>query len=499
VLLCAAAASAALVVVDPASPAFPGAAAEWNAAPYLAGGAPMARCVAFAHTAADVVEALQRAGAGADANATVRVQARAGRHSYTAVAATTFNATVVDVSNISAVGRVHPTPAGHFHVHVGIGARLFAVYDALAQQGYLFPGGSCPTVGVAGFTLGGGIGVWGRKLGLGADSLVGAQIAMVDAAGGASLVDAGDATHPALMYALRGAGNNNFGVVTRLTLRVYPAPARVAVWTVKYPRASCEARVWPLFEATLAALPPAAFLKLDLFRSGCTLLAVGQGLNASELLAAVGAPAFAAIAGAAAEAPTVTGLIEAVAALGGCGTPAQCRAKVRTEQPSAAKPGQWAALSAFVFRPAARTPGGMAGVYAALRAPLPAGVGFFPMVLMDGLGGNIASAPLPAAFAHRAALYCCQIILYGDAAAHPAAARRWTLGVLAAIDAASNGNATAGGPSWRVGSYKNYDAAWTPDAAVRYYGAGLPRLRRLAARYDPRGVFRYAQGLWAKP
>ncbi len=52
------------------------------------------------------------------------------------------------------------------------GAKNTEVYDFITSKGYVSPGGTCPTVGVAGFTLGGGWGFSSRLYGLGCDSLL---------------------------------------------------------------------------------------------------------------------------------------------------------------------------------------------------------------------------------------------------------------------------------------------------------------------------------------
>ena len=56
------------------------------------------------------------------------------------------------------------------------GAHLVDVYAALAARGVALPAGSCPTVGVGGLALGGGIGVIGRKFGLTCDTMASARI-----------------------------------------------------------------------------------------------------------------------------------------------------------------------------------------------------------------------------------------------------------------------------------------------------------------------------------
>ena len=80
------------------------------------------------------------------------------------------------------------------------------------------PGGSCPTVGVAGLALGGGVGFLGRAFGTLSDNLVALTMVTVD--GGWSPPT--DATNPDLLWASQGGGGGNFGVVTELVLRTHP-------------------------------------------------------------------------------------------------------------------------------------------------------------------------------------------------------------------------------------------------------------------------------------
>jgi FAD/FMN-containing dehydrogenase len=105
-------------------------------------------------------------------------------------------------------------------VTVGSGARLGDVYDALAKYKLAIPAGTCPPVGIAGFTLGGGLGILGRKYGVLSDLLIRAEILLADG----RVVEADEHHHEDLFWALRGAGGGNFGVVTSLKLRTVPAP-----------------------------------------------------------------------------------------------------------------------------------------------------------------------------------------------------------------------------------------------------------------------------------
>lgn len=94
-------------------------------------------------------------------------------------------------------------------------------------DGWAVNGGRCPTVGVSGFILGGGIGPFSRSLGMGCDSLQ--QITIVTADG--ELVTVGERDHPQsregmLFWALRGGGGGNFGVVVEMKMRVLELSAR---------------------------------------------------------------------------------------------------------------------------------------------------------------------------------------------------------------------------------------------------------------------------------
>jgi FAD/FMN-containing dehydrogenase len=103
---------------------------------------------------------------------------------------------------------------------IGAGTRLGKVYETLQKQHVTIPGGTCPPVGIAGLTLGGGLGILGRKYGVTADLLIGAQIVLADG----RILDCDESHHEDLFWALRGAGSGNFGVVTSLTFRTVPAP-----------------------------------------------------------------------------------------------------------------------------------------------------------------------------------------------------------------------------------------------------------------------------------
>lgn len=144
------------------------------------------------------------------AEAGVPVAVRAGGHSYSgypsgdAPAAGLAPALVIDVRNLSGV-----TVNADGTATMGPGVSLIRVYEAVGRQGRALAGGSCPTVGIAGLTLGGGVGVLTRAYGLTSDALQSAEI--VTAKG--DIVTANALENPDLLWACRGGGGR-VGVVT---------------------------------------------------------------------------------------------------------------------------------------------------------------------------------------------------------------------------------------------------------------------------------------------
>jgi FAD/FMN-containing dehydrogenase len=101
------------------------------------------------------------------------------------------------------------------------------VVDAVAPHGLYALHGSSPDVGVAGYSLGGGMGWAARRHGLQTNSLTAVELVTADG----ELVRADAGHHPDLFWALRGGGGN-FGVVTALEFRLYPYTHAYAGWLV---------------------------------------------------------------------------------------------------------------------------------------------------------------------------------------------------------------------------------------------------------------------------
>jgi FAD/FMN-containing dehydrogenase len=110
------------------------------------------------------------------------------------------------------------------------GSLVGDVDHATGAFGLAAPFGIVSTTGVAGLTLGGGIGNLTRKLGLSIDNVLGFDVVLADG----SFVHASESDHEDLFWALRGGGGN-FGVVTAFTFRLSQVPAIVGgptLWTL---------------------------------------------------------------------------------------------------------------------------------------------------------------------------------------------------------------------------------------------------------------------------
>jgi FAD/FMN-containing dehydrogenase len=133
---------------------------------------------------------------------------------------------VIDLSGMRAV---HVDPARR--VAVAEGGCTWADLDHETQAfGLAVTGGLVSSTGVAGFTLGGGIGWLVRKAGLACDNLVGADIVTADG----RYLHTSETENPELLWALRGGGGN-FGVVTSFEFTAYEVGPTVFAGLVFYP------------------------------------------------------------------------------------------------------------------------------------------------------------------------------------------------------------------------------------------------------------------------
>ncbi len=142
----------------------------------------------------------------------LEITVRGGGHNL-AGTAVIDGAVLLDTGAMRAVSFDHAAGT----VTVGAGARLGDLDRACAEHAVVVPAGTVSHTGVAGLTLGGGMGYLARMYGLTTDHLVSVQIVVADG----RILTASDEENPELFWALRGAGHN-FGVAVSLTYRYIP-------------------------------------------------------------------------------------------------------------------------------------------------------------------------------------------------------------------------------------------------------------------------------------
>ena len=426
----------------------------------------IARC----RSSADVVACVRAVQGGVPP-----LRLRAGGHSYGGWSS--GPGLVVDVRPMSSV--TLDRAAGT--VRIGAGARLAEVYAALGQQGVAVAGGSCPSVGITGLTLGGGVGVLTRAFGLTCDAL--RSVELVTADGALREVDA--RRHADLFWALRGGGGGSFGAVTALTLAVRPAPT-VHLFFLSWERGHApdvlaawqrwlpgrDAALW----STCKVLATPADGRVRVLVAG-TWIGAGADLDRqlAPLLAAVGAPPRA-------RSSRTLGYEQAMLQEAGCrGKDVQ---QCLTDALGPAQRRPFAATSAILRT--ALPPGGVEAAVAGASRALEVAETVEGGVSFDALGGRVDDlAPEATAFAHRGALATVQFTATWpragtDPARFDAYVRRQRAGLA---------------PWTGQAAYVNYADPAIGDAGRAYWGDHLPRLREVKRTYDPHELFTFPQAV----
>ena len=441
-------------VVRPGDNGFPVASAGWN---LLFTHEPAV--IVFAQETQDVVNAL----AWAREN-DVAPRVRSGRHSLEGWSSVD-GGIVIDVSDMksAAIDPVSNTAT------VGAGLNQLEAVTELGRAGVAAPTGTEGSVGLVGATLGGGFGLLTRSFGMASDNLLAAEIVVASDGGGAEAIVVDENHHADLLWALRGAGNGNFGIVTSLTYRVHPLTHTTyvtATW-------SGLGDLAPVFDAWQRSAPHAdqrLTSQLEISRTEVALIAVlvdGSEAEAERLLApilAIGDPEVSL---------TNDGWADTYAAF---------------QIPTDDEPSNWKFLSQFISEP---FPAEAIDVICSFMAEAPTeGCNYF----VNAFGGAVAGSE-PAGgsvFAHRDALFYAEPGAgwgtRGDgvtAEANPqtAACLTWVAEFAHALE-----------PYVR-GAYVNVPNAGMADWATAYWGDNVERLRTLKAKYDPHNVFRFEQSI----
>jgi hypothetical protein len=341
-------------------------------------------------------------------------------------------------------------------ISVGPACTLKKIYETVIPKGKYLPGGSCQTVGIGGLTLGGGYGLLSRQFGLTCDSLL--QATMVS--GDGRVLDT--ATDPELLWALKGGGNGNFGVVTSMTFRLQKAPAIMQSFKFRnrhatIPVAKNICKSW--FEL-VKTLP-----------TGCFSAFIFNGRTTYILLTTIDR-----------DLKPIKPVIDKLRQLStsvsqGRQLPLGTALRAYYAQ---ANPLTFKNASAGLYTDFAEIESVIDNVFTLIRNK--------PGMLyqVNTLGGHIQQASLEqqSSFPHRDKLYFSELQAYWESAAA-------TNGFLKQFEAIQQQFTNAGIKA----QYRNYPDVNFRDWAQLYYGKSLPRLLAVKNKYDPARVFGGSQTL----
>ncbi|HEY5836197.1 FAD-binding oxidoreductase [Streptomyces sp.] len=393
---------------------------------------------------------------------------RSGGHSY-AGWSSGDGRLIIDVSRLDTI-RLDGTTAT-----IGAGAKLIDVYATLGQQGRTIPGGSCPSVGISGLTLGGGHGVMSRSMGLTSDNLIGATLITADGTTHEVSADA----EAEIFWALRGAGNGNFGVVTSLTFATHPMPASVVTGYLTWPwsRAAAVVRAWQRWGPDQ---PDAIWstLHLDCASGGSPKVAVPLLSTGSRSELAAAADRLAASVGAPAATVSLRSrtYLDAMFAYAGCAglADAQCHLAPR------GRLGRETYTARSDFYDSDLSAAGIDTLLAQverLTAQSGSGAGSIAFTALGGAVNRLS--PTATAFPHRGSRFLAQYL-----ASHGLSTTPWLATTHAALRRHASGAA-----------YQNYTDPTLPTWRTAYYGPNAPRLTALKTHLDPHRLFTFPQAL----
>jgi FAD/FMN-containing dehydrogenase len=397
----------------------------------------------------------------------IRIRARSGGHSYAGYS-TVEDGLVIDLGALDGIAVQRPAQTAS----IGAGARLIDVYARLASRGATIPAGSCPTVGVGGLTLGGGVGFASRKLGTTADNVLALTIVTADG----RLLTCDRSRHADLYWACRGGGGGNFGVVTSFRFRIHPV-TQASYFVLTWPWASMNDVVvaWQRF----APRAPDGLFSICRLATGATQPSVqsfgqffGSEANLRQLLAPLrDVPGGSLTTG-------TSPYLDLMERWAGCKTLGfdECHLAPRGSLPRT----RFAAKSDYFAK--RLPPAGISKLRTWIEQRQDQGGG---AAILDSYGGAINRvAPSATAFVHRRVLFSIQYYAAIANAAGDAAALAWLRGFTAAMQPHASGHA-----------YQNYIDADLLDWERAYYGSNYPRLRRVKSKYDPDNVFRFRQSI----
>jgi len=391
---------------------------------------------------------------------------RGGGHSYSGYSTTT--GLLVDLGRMR---QIAVDGAGDA-VTIAGGGRNADFIATLPAHARAVPIGTCPSVGVAGLILGGGVGFNSRRLGTSSDALLATEVVTAD--GELRRCDAGQ--HADLYWACRGGGGGNFGINTSFTLRTFATPDVTVFafeWRGAEQAAALTAAMQPLLMdapdtfsgfLSLYALGPATDRAADLFTyvTGQYIGSQAELLELLEPLLAVATPHYAEVR------PVPYWEGQAFLAESG-GTPDATDDRSNFADEPLPDEAIDAIIAQFLRFP--RTP---PGTYAVIN-------------LFAWVGGVINQvAPAATAYVHRTARYLIDL-----GAGWPVDAPEVESEAVAWVDELWRGLQPFVLPT----AYQNFIDGALNDWQRAYYGRNFDALVQVKAAYDPDDLFHFPQSI----
>lgn len=392
----------------------------------------------------------------------VALRVRSGRHSLEGWS-NVDNGIVIDVSELKST-RID---AATRTATVGAGLSQLEAVTALGEQDFAVTTGTEGTVGLSGATLGGGFGFLTRYLGMACDSLIGAEIVVASGADGAKAIEVDLKNHRDLLWALRGAGNGNFGIVTSLTYRVTPL-RQVAYLQATWQGLDDLHGVFDTWQRSAPFADNRLGTQLEIHKSQILLfgvLADGSEATARELLEPI----------------LSIGNPEVTVQTGGWGD-TYAGFQIPTED----EPANWKFFSQFSTEP---FPEEAIDVIRAFMADAPSeDSNFFTQAF--GTGAQTREPRGGSAFPHRDALFYSEPGAGWGTRGEPDSGDAVTPIAQAWIAEFSQALRP-----YVDGAYVNVPNIGMAEWETAYWGRNFDRLREIKAKYDPHNVFQYEQSI----
>jgi FAD/FMN-containing dehydrogenase len=438
-------------IVRPSDPGYPSASLGWDE---LFVHYPLV--IVFAQETQDVVNALMWARQN-----DVALRVRSGRHSLEGWS-NVDNGIVIDVSELKSV---HIDTASRIAT-VGAGLSQLEAVTTLAKKDLAVTTGTEGTVGLSGATLGGGFGFLTRYLGMACDSLTAAEIVVTSGARRAQVINADLRNNSDLLWALRGAGNGNFGIVTSLTYRAAPLKS-VAYLQATWPGLKDLHGVFDTWQRTAPIADDRLGTQLEIHRGEILLFAVlaeGSKARVKELLAPI----------------LSVGKPDVSVQVGNWGD-----VYAGFQIPTKDEPANWKFFSQFTIEP---FPKKAISLIASFMRDAPSDDSNF---FTQAFGGAVKSSPRGgAAFPHRHALFYSEPGAGWGTRGQPdsgdaitSEAQAWIAEFSQALRPYVNG------------AYVNVPNIGMADWQTAYWGSNFDRLRKIKAKYDPHNIFQYEQSI----